>query len=110
MKYGLKIFTAQDITKKIKHKTSRYVYVSALDNIFTAMKGHRLFEAFGFDLPKNSEKREVNFTKLTNYEEWLYDSDCCDWVNHDTGQLLTNYKLPPELAVLLESNIDTELE
>ncbi len=29
----------------------RYIYAAALDNIFKAMKGLRIFERFGFNLP-----------------------------------------------------------
>ncbi|TWP23449.1 hypothetical protein ETU10_06890 [Apibacter muscae] len=55
IKYGSKIFTEPDIKRKSKKQNSNLapmIYIQALDAIFTAMKGKRIFERFGFNLPK----------------------------------------------------------
>ncbi len=73
------------------------------------MKGHRLFGSFGFSLPK-TEKEEPNSRLSTNYDEWEFNEFIHDWFNPETGQLLTNYQLPPELSNLFQNNIDNQLE
>lgn len=52
IKYGSKIFTEPDIDKKSRSNDKKQIYIAALDTIFTAMKGRRIFERFGFNLPK----------------------------------------------------------
>jgi len=55
-KYGSKIFTEQDLDKKSNGKIPRKIYVRALDNILSAMEGIRIFERFGFNLPRKEER------------------------------------------------------
>ena len=110
VKYGSKIFTEPDLNKKAKQKVPPYIYVSALDNIFTAMRGHRLFERFGFNLPASVKKKEVKFSLLKQYENWYFDIKQSDWINAETEQALSGYRLPPELNNLLAYNINTLLE
>ena len=86
------------------------IYVAALDNIFVAMKGHRLFDRFGFNLPKSIQTSPSNKQKLSHYETVLYDNMENDWINIDTGEKLVNYKLPSQLHFLLEQNMDNEKE
>lgn len=109
VKYGSKIFTEPDLKKKSKQKTSPYIYVSALDNILSAMKKHRIFERFGFDLPESPKKDKMS-EQLNKYEEWVFDPQQSDWVNSTSNEPLTNYTLPPELRTLLANNINTEIE
>lgn len=90
VKYGSKIFTEPDINKKIYSKGNRTIYVAALDNIFKAMKGIRIFERFGFNLP-SKPKEESNAFVVTNYEKWLFDINCFDWLNNKEEKL-SNYK------------------
>ena len=71
------------------------------------MKGHRLFDRFGFDLPKITENKTARFTPLHEYENWIYDSNRCDWINSETEEALSGYILPSELNLLLGNNIDT---
>lgn len=110
IKYGSKIFTEPDINKKSKLKIPPHIYVSALDNILAEMKGHRIFDRFGFNLPKNKTTIEPTITKLKNFDEWEYSPQFADWVSVYSGELLTEYIPPFELMRLLKNNIDVRLE
>ena len=46
VKYGSKIFTEPDPNKKNRKKITRYVYISALYNILSAMRNIHLFDRF----------------------------------------------------------------
>lgn len=69
IKYGAKILRNPG---KIKQKKSRkgesFIYARALHNIYTAMKRERLFDRFGFNLPKNAAKRESKLTEVNEIE------------------------------------------
>lgn len=106
VKYGTKIFTELDLQKKTGHK----IYTRALDNILTAFKGHRLFERFGFNLPELVEVNKPKAQVLDQYEEWEYITKQADWVNPENEKRLTDYLPPPQLAFLLENNINNVLE
>ena len=71
------------------------------------MKGCRIFERFGFNLPKT--KKVSKATLLSEYEEWVYDPKQFDWiaVNIETG--FSGYLPPSELLNLLDYNIDTSI-
>ncbi len=71
IKYGSKIFTEPDVRNKQGTKSDRDIYSAALDNIFTAMKSHRIFNRFGFNLPKRA--KEGGSTVLSLFEEWEFD-------------------------------------
>lgn len=111
IKYGSKIFTEPDLKKqsqKVKNgKPKTQIYAHALHNIFMSMKGKRIFERFGFDLPKLPKKE--NSTKLiTNVQEFFFPKDGTDWTSR-TGKNLTGYVQPHELEYLLSECIDIEL-
>lgn len=106
IKYGSKIFTEPDLNKKVKHTLSPMIYASALDNILVAMKGKRIFERFGFNLPHQSPK-EATFKLVENYETWLFPKDASDWINPETGEALTGYLPPLQLSYLLNECINT---
>ena len=110
VKYGSKIFTEPDVNKKSKQKIPPHIYISALDNILTAMKGHRLFDRFGFNLPDTNKNKDVKFTLLNQFDEWEYNPKQYDWINTETEKALSGYILPPELNLLLNYNIDTTLQ
>ncbi len=100
IKYGSKIFTEPDLKKKSKQSIPPMIYAYALDNILVAMKGKRIFDRFGFNLPPQSTKE--NISKLVeNYETWLFYDDAADWINPKTGESLTGYLQPIELSYLL---------
>jgi hypothetical protein len=108
VKYGSKIFTEPDVVKKSKSKVNRKIYVSALHNIFQAMKGNRIFDRFGFDLPKaiNSLKKEPS--RVTAYNNWEFDNTVSDWINSQSGKRLTGFSPSGELIELLENEIDID--
>lgn len=110
IKYGSKIFTEPDIKQKKSCKIPRMVYAAALDNIFCALKGYRLFDRFGFNLPKQTSRPKAKPTFLEDFEEWEFESSANDWVNHLTGETLTGYAMTNELSYLLNNNINTDLE
>ncbi len=110
IKYGSKIFTEPDMVKKGKSKIPPKIYAAALHNIFVAMKGHRIFDKFGFELEKPKLPPKAEQQTLVNYEQIFYDSMVKDWVNYDTGEVLTGYVPKPELEYLLRNRIDKELQ
>ncbi len=111
IKYGSKIFTEPDIKRKSRKEKSKFppiIYAQALDNIFTAMKGKRIFERFGFNLPQ-AERPQPQSRMVFEFENWLYDLKTNDWVNPETGECLTGYLAPVELFYLLEESVNKEL-
>ena len=108
IKYGVKTFTDPDV---IKDKTSakkktKNIYAAALYNILGAMKGHRIFERFGFNIPKPNKAKLKKVTALAVFQIWVYNIKNTDWLKEGTDQPLTYYKPPPELAAILEYFID----
>jgi len=108
VKYGAKIFTDPSMNKGKNKSILPIIYAAAMDNIFMAMDGYRLFDRFGFNLPKHSPKPKVLPSFLQNYEDVVFDKIANDWVNYDTGELLTGYKPTPQLEFLLNNHIDKD--
>ncbi|MEN8118222.1 MAG: hypothetical protein ABFS16_14650 [Bacteroidota bacterium] len=105
IKYGSKIFTEPDLNKKSQLKTPPKIYARALDSILVAMKGYRIFDRLGFNLPKQTQNR--NTKVVANFERWSFPKDSYDWVNDETGEVLTGYLQPIELGYLLNHGINT---
>jgi Replication protein len=110
VKYGSKIFTEPDANKKSKEKNSPLLYVSALSNILKAMKGVRVFERFGFNISAQGGSSPGKTTVLNEYKEWEFDLKQADWINTDSGKVLSGYLAPDKLKGLLDNNIDKKLE
>ena len=110
VKYGTKIFTQPDPNKQLKGKANSLLYASALYNILKAMEGHRLFDRFGFNLPKATRTKKRMTKELTQYEDWKHELSQKDWANVDTGGTLTNFLPPPGLITFLCENVNLELE
>ncbi len=107
IKYGSKIFTEPDLNKKRQLKTPPKIYARALDNILVAMKGKRIFERFGFNLPE--QPQQMNSTKVVvDFENWTFPKDSSDWVNDETGEALTGFLPPLSLSYLLNECINIE--
>lgn len=106
IKYGSKIFTEPDLKKK---KTgNEKVYAKALYNILMAMKGHRIFDRFGFNPPEKENETSANIALSSEYERWTFKSDRGNWINDSTKEALTSYVAPFELLELLAFKVDTE--
>lgn len=105
IKYGSKIFTEPDIKKKGEN-ASYQIYVSALDNILTAMKGIRIFERFGFNAEKKEEITIKEPQPVYNSEQWEFNPHLFDWQNTTTNEVLTGYKPKPQLTAILSNCID----
>lgn len=110
IKYGSKIFTEPDLQKKANQKIPPAIYVAALDNIFVALKPYRLFDRFGFNLPKAGPNAKATPQFLQLYEEWEFDKHQNDWLNPDTGELLSGHIAAPRLKFFLSEHIDTCLQ
>lgn len=111
IKYGSKIFTESDLKNKTKYKETQtvYIYLKALDTILTAMKNKRIFDRFGFNLPMQTNKKNIKPQLLAKYDEWEYNPEISDWENVLTGERFSGYKIPSSLQAILENNINTTL-
>lgn len=109
IKYGCKIFTQPDLNKKSKNANNGKMYVTAHYNIFEAMKGLRLFDRFGFDLPKNN-KQPVGARVVVDYYEWKFLLNEHDWQNTENELVLSGFVPNADLVHLLANNIDREAE
>ena len=108
IKYGSKIFTEPDLNKKMKAKEKHDIYAAALNNIFASMKGLRIFERFGFDLP--ILERNSKCYVIKNFDKLEFDNKIFDWINFETGEILTQFTPSSNLVTLLEGNINRSLE
>ena len=110
IKYGSKIFTEPDVNKKAKSKNDNTIYSAALYNVFEAMKGLRIFERFGFDLPKEAVMHTSSAKVVNEYFEWQFIPQYFDWCNVDNELVLSAFTPTAELSNLLGNNINAELE
>lgn len=104
IKYGAKIFTEPDVKNK-KSGVAPFVYIKALDTIYTAMKGKKLFDSFGFNLPQQN-KEEVPAQLLSEFNQWYYDIELNDWIDTETGEILANFTPTVGLEFLLNQQIN----
>jgi len=110
IKYCTKVFTDPDKDKKFITIKGHKVYAKALYNIYVAMRGHRIFERFGFNLPPNTPKREPKETEVDHSIKWKYSLKYYNWVGEDSAGLLTDYVPDARLMDILENQIDVMLE
>ena len=108
VKYGSKIFTEPDVNNKSANRSSKDLYSAALYNIFSAMKGIRIFERFGFDVRSKTPQSKSQL--LTEFQEWEYGKNCNDWINVKNDERLTGYIPPGDLIELLENRVNKETE
>lgn len=108
IKYGNKIFTEPDLKTKSKKENTIRIYAYALDNIFSALKGKRIFDRLGFNVSNQLPKKR-NLKRLTDFEEWEFPANATDWINSEIGECLTGYIKSPELSYLLDECIDTKM-
>ncbi len=106
IKYGSKIFTEPHLKKQKKQSDTVQIYVKALSVILKAMKGKRIFDRFGFNLPSKVKIDFIPAKLLSNYNEWEYDVSSTDWINKLSGEKLCSYDMPSDLQSIMEYNID----
>jgi hypothetical protein len=80
-----------------------------LDNIYGAMKGCRIIDRFGFNVPK-LEKHKTDSLLTNDYQVWQYSLQYRDWLNEEHESPLSAFIPEYSLETLLESNIDSESE
>lgn len=110
IKYGSKIFTEPDVNKKSAQKVNTRIYAAGLYNIFEAMKGKRIFDRFGFNLPLNSKKAPKGARLVKDFGEWIYSPENHDWLNSENELILSGFSPNTELINLLSSAIDKQQE
>lgn len=110
IKYGSKVFTDPTAKQKKKYnKGNTKIYAKALYNALKAMKGHRVFDRFGFNNP-NPKQTTGSAKIVVDFDLWTYNLKQHDWINKQTGETLTNYTPPHDLLDALDNRIDTDLE
>jgi len=74
------------------------------------MKGKRIFDRFGFDLPKNDKIKNFETKLLSSFDEWEYNSEIANWENTKLDKVLCDFQTPTHLTSMLQYNINTDLE
>lgn len=110
IKYGAKIFTDPEAKNKRKSTLPPIVYAAAMDTIFRALKPYRIFERFGFNLPKSPKSSKIKAVSEGQCQDWIFAIEVFDWVNTKTGEGLTEYAPTAQLYWLLHENINTDLQ
>jgi len=106
LKYSSKIFTEPDDDKQ--KKVDPVICVAAYYNIIEVMKGRRIFDRFGFNLPERVKPIQESQV-VDSIQEWCYSMKYTDWIQIEGEQVLTGYSPPDELMNILENKIDLEL-
>ncbi len=96
-------------TKLITSKSKeRFIRLAPLNTIFEAIAGQRTFQAYG--IPKAvAELSDEEATALAEeleidaVFEWVQAQ--ADWVDKESGEMLTNYKPSPQFRQFVESKI-----
>ena len=92
LKYGFKTFTEFHLSTNANFKTIQTDFQSeAILTILNAMKGRRIVDRFGFNLPKNKNNKESKTQILHNPEKWVFDLKETDWLNAETETPLSGY-------------------
>jgi len=92
-----------------KTKNGNYVFLSALDTIFNAIKGMRTFQAFG-NVKMIKEDIEELQSEEFNIEPngfvlWLWDWDNSDWFSMESGEPLTHYEPTKKIKNFIEKRM-----
>ncbi len=89
------------------HSKERAILVDPLDVIFQAVQGQRTFQAFGVKVTKEAtdEEAEALADEMTTEAVYQWEQAATDWVNLDTGELLTGYAPDDQFRELVEKRI-----
>jgi hypothetical protein len=66
----------------------------------------RIFDRFGFNLPKIPTKERKGARLVTDHSKWQFVAKYHDWLNTENGLTLTGFVPDVGLFNLLESGID----
>ncbi|RZJ94047.1 MAG: hypothetical protein EOO60_03880 [Hymenobacter sp.] len=102
MKYFTKIVS--------RHSTKRVILVEELNTIFEAVAGVRTFQTMGgIKVTKSTEAEQEEAEAMAEAMEteavYEWHQAVTDWVNLDTGELLTGFKPSEELRELVEKRM-----
>lgn len=109
-KYFTKIIsnTSKKDNGRGEYKKSQSIYINALDIIFNSIVGKRTFQNYGFSLKVDVESKdediELDIANVEHYT-WEWEQELTDWVNCETGELLTGYTPTEELVQLFEKQV-----
>ncbi len=109
IKYTSKVFIDPTVKKKGDKYNNPVIYISAMHNIFSAMRRRHTFSSFGFLLPKQEHKKS-NVKELTNPVRLIYVKNIANWIDEETEEAFSNFKIHYELKTILENNINLETE
>lgn len=104
IKYSAKIFTAIDS----KNKRNVKIFIAAMHEIDKAFRRRRLFASFGFNLPKEAQKKPTGARLIVDFETFKFDLKKANWYNEETAEVLAQYYPELELLLNLEYRIDSE--
>lgn len=82
----------------------RKVYADAMDTIFNAMRGRRVFQPFGMNVSAEAQTDSaVDISEVIDIAQW--DTALADWYSMATGEALTNYTPSGSFRDLVERKI-----
>jgi hypothetical protein len=89
------------------HSKERLILVDPLDVIFQAVQGQRTFQAFNVKVTKEAtdEEAEALAEEMMTEAVYQWSQEATDWVNLDTGELLTGYSPDAQFRKLVETKI-----
>jgi hypothetical protein len=89
------------------HSKDRLILVDPLDVIFQAVAGERTFQAFNVKVTKSltDEESEALADELTTEAVYRWEQSATDWVDIETGELLTGYSPDSAFRELVEQRI-----
>ena len=81
-----------------------FINAGALDTIYSAFRSRRVVQPIGIKKYVDEDEREkVIYPKLANEAAlWNWDKENYDWINLETGELLTGHVPDKELITLFE--------
>ena len=110
IKYSCKTFVEPGAKRPSKGKRPYKIHVRAMDTILAAFKGKRLFDRFGFNLPKAAAKETLGLRVAEDGQEWVFDTKELEWLNAEHEAPLSGYAGQDELRGFLEGCIDRNSE
>ena len=105
-KYFTKVVTSRRDGRR------RMVPPSALDVIFRAMRGRRVWQTIGCKLPKEEESIEAErldveasaaVSRLDDTVFWQWDQSAADWIDAESGECLSGYEPSERFRAFVES-------